>query len=1775
MDDKNISNSESGIISGNSDIFEEFEFCICEGFLNLINDNNKIKELRSIEEKENYILQITKEIKLSKVTNLSVSLYIYLHYILKEIASKKEEINSITENNILKFICDNKEKFNNPFDYLDIINYITEKKIKLLEGQNSSSLKISIKSKNETTLDELLSNSSDSSLILNYKLISICMKSKGKLDLLLKSLLIYLLTKNEKLKNLSQELIDIIFKPKYPSFTQEIYMDYVNKFTMTDDSINYLHILKKEIQPMIDYFLTIRDENSLFYIEKLLIQLIGSVNKEISVEAVILLNALYDGDSFQIPSPFKPIVIYSNEEKEIKFNLKLEDNYDYFLYIIAPSQGINSESQYNYIYIENNSDLLFNFGKYSKSGFYDFILIKFSKQNFSYEKIIETGSRYIVQHNEVKSMNFHSLYVDLVNSRYELERNKILHRGTFQDLIFELHKLNNSGINSLYILGALERDNYINDSTSPFAIVNRSKISQLLGGEEQFIKLMEKASELKMNIIIDLLTRISSSRYHKKYKDLELKYIDNSGKIQILYGCEGDSINYDDNMMMNYRDIRAWNLLVSDTLELIKKYKINGVHLDNVQSWPNLYKVNHDEMLREDVDEDYTRRYTNYEILNGIIVQPNEECGYWTDFKFRSAQQFYPNPLLIKLTRKIWSKYPDFIFIGECNDNSERYLGRQYALANSGVIPHLYLLPKIICKTYNKIFEKDMFKGFAKYLKSESNITKMFKHFYEYCEKHMPLNCITMLSSGGDMWPYPALLFGKGNWPYITALFTLYGIPMTFMNESKGELNRFKMCSVFECQNNNYNDNINEVDIQNNLQNKKGKSKSFMNLKIKYKENQSDGLTSSNSSRDLRKFSKAEIDIGSETDDVIKDIGNELQNIPIHYEKMRKMRNKHNSLKFGKIYFINNGGNEKVLSFCRVDKENNEIAVININFGHSTETIGIDLSVIAEEYQNMDINTMCQIEDWDNSNNLTNKNYYFLSEVLSPYNPHFISILPYSSTIFGFSIVEPFNPELYQKVFINSLSELCKCMKNNKFENLDAFQISSQLDYLLKNKLPLSEFTKWFNEIQTVLTKNNLKYEDYFNHLKCISTNTNNSTEYFKYIHKINLLPQISFSKYPKVPLYTDVIAKSNKYGPICFITPELGRWSTVGGLGVMVDELTTCLSKLGQDIYIVTPYYHKNRKGQVDYLLDDASGFIHLNDFEVKIDKSYKFEIYFGKVNGVKLYFMHNEEVFPSPYADGDFQFTLREIVLMGKASLELLCNIRVIPSLIVTNDWFTGLTPGYGKGGHFGEAFKYTTFFHICHNLEEAYEGRLYIPLFCNDTFNYIHQLDVNWIIDPSWQKKVINSSRCALLKSDQWGTVSKSYMADLLSSSPLKNIMKMHKCPFGYPNGIFKKNRIEKIKEMIVKVLNEDNIKKDINDIDIFDIELRKKCKEKIQKKYFKLSSLDDSIPVFSFVGRLTQQKGVLLILQTAEKIIKNYKIQIIIGGMANLKDPYCVQCIEIINNLLLKYPKNFWAAPSEFFTDGTLINYGSDFGLMPSSFEPGGIVQHEFFIGGTPVLAYKTGGLKDSVFEYDYDNHSGNGIIFDIYDSDNLYNAEVRAIKLYKSKKDFELCRKNAFNSAIDVMDVAKAWGKEFYRLKGKTFCDYNDVDKEVLEFNKDLDRQTENFNNEMKDYDVNTYIFNSKELKPKVEEDVNLYPITFIYLPEIGKKILTVEVSGAWDNWQEKTNLIYDPLNFRWRVKINLKRGKYLYKYIINDEWVVNKNEKMIKEGNITNNEVEV
>ena len=56
---------------------------------------------------------------------------------------------------------------------------------------------------------------------------------------------------------------------------------------------------------------------------------------------------------------------------------------------------------------------------------------------------------------------------------------------------------------------------------------------------------------------------------------------------------------------------------------------------------------------------------------------------------------------------------------------------------------------------------------------------------------------------------------------------------------------------------------------------------------------------------------------------------------------------------------------------------------------------------------------------------------------------------------------------------------------------------------------------------------------------------------------------------------------EENQMGPIVIITPELGKWSTVGGLGVMVDNLSKALAHQGQRVLVISPYYDSNRYGE------------------------------------------------------------------------------------------------------------------------------------------------------------------------------------------------------------------------------------------------------------------------------------------------------------------------------------------------------------------------------------------------------------------------------------------------------------------------------------------------------------------------------------------------------------------------------------------------------------------
>lgn len=98
-----------------------------------------------------------------------------------------------------------------------------------------------------------------------------------------------------------------------------------------------------------------------------------------------------------------------------------------------------------------------------------------------------------------------------------------------------------------------------------------------------------------------------------------------------------------------------------------------------------------------------------------------------------------------------------------------------------------------------------------------------------------------------------------------------------------------------------------------------------------------------------------------------------------------------------------------------------------------------------------------------------------------------------------------------------------------------------------------------------------------------------------------------------------------------------------------------------------------------------------------------------------------------------------------------------------------------------------------------------------------------------------------------------MSKSYKEDLLRDSPLSPLLRQKPKPFAFPNGIPIADRIKKLDAAAPNHLA---------------------AKRLLQKKYFNFNELDDSIPLFSFVGRITTQKGVHLILDVVEPIIQKF-------------------------------------------------------------------------------------------------------------------------------------------------------------------------------------------------------------------------------------------------------------------------------------------------------------
>jgi len=116
-----------------------------------------------------------------------------------------------------------------------------------------------------------------------------------------------------------------------------------------------------------------------------------------------------------------------------------------------------------------------------------------------------------------------------------------------------------------------------------------------------------------------------------------------------------------------------------------------------------------------------------------------------------------------------------------------------------------------------------------------------------------------------------------------------------------------------------------------------------------------------------------------------------------------------------------------------------------------------------------------------------------------------------------------------------------------------------------------------------------------------------------------------------------------------------------------------------------------------------------------------------------------------------------------------------------------------------------------------------------------------------------------------------------------------------------------------------------------------------------------------------------------------------------------------------------------------TEPNYIYAGADVFLMPSRYEPCGIGQMIALKYGTIPIVRQTGGLNDTVDQFDFITKRGNGFKFYNYDSRDLLFQMTNAFQLYQSHPiEWKQLIINAMNSRFSLEDSAKAY-IELYRM----------------------------------------------------------------------------------------------------------------------------------------------
>ncbi len=476
----------------------------------------------------------------------------------------------------------------------------------------------------------------------------------------------------------------------------------------------------------------------------------------------------------------------------------------------------------------------------------------------------------------------------------------------------------------------------------------------------------------------------------------------------------------------------------------------------------------------------------------------------------------------------------------------------------------------------------------------------------------------------------------------------------------------------------------------------------------------------------------------------------------------------------------------------------------------------------------------------------------------------------------------------------------------------------------------------------------------------------------------------------------------------ILHVASEVAPYSKTGGLADVLGALPKALAALGHEVTVVTPRYRSidpERFGLARRLRGLAAP---LGSDTVGVGV---FEGQAASTPRVRVYLVDHKPSFDRDgiYGDarGDYPDNARRFALLGSAALALAAEFGAWPDVVHGHDWQAGPAILFAKR-RWGDLRAPKTVFTL-HNL--AFQGLF--PERVVDELGLPRQY-----YNPEGFEYYGQASflKAGLALADALSTVSPSYAREI--QTPEHGL--------GFDGLLRARNAVL---HGILNGADYDvwNPEKDVYLPAQYSAESllgKRTCKAELQRELGLPVRAD--VPLSGSISRLTDQKGFDLILEALPTLLADDVQYVVLGS----GDP---QLESALRALAAAHPKKLAARIGYDEPLAHRIEAGCDLYVMPSRFEPCGLNQMYSLRYGTPPIVRATGGLDDTIVDFDARSRSGTGFKFEPYEAGALVACWRRALAAYRNADDFSSLIKRAMAQDFGWPRAAEAYSQLYRSL----------------------------------------------------------------------------------------------------------------------------------------------